>query len=152
MSSAAVDDYERTKNIGGSSERRKNFKILLAEDNEVNRKVVSMQLKKLGFQCDCAKDGKEAVDMFKGGNYDLILMDLTMPNTDGPTASLQIRSYEEIYRSKKVIIVALTAMVLEGSKEYCKSMGMDEFLQKPLKLERLEKILTTYLLPIQQSG
>ncbi|GAM28889.1 hypothetical protein SAMD00019534_120650 [Acytostelium subglobosum LB1] len=120
------DSYELLKNIGGSAERRLNYKILLAEDNEVNRKVVSLQLKKLGFHCDCAVDGKEAVEMFKGGNYDLIFMDLTMPNTDGPTASLQIRSHEEIFHSrKKVTIVALTAMVLEGSKDYCKSMGMD---------------------------
>ncbi|KYR00825.1 histidine kinase [Tieghemostelium lacteum] len=141
--SGSSSDESETNQI---SNNRMKWNILLVEDNAVNRKVLSMQLKKLGFKCDSATDGSEAIEMFKVGKYDLIFMDLTMPIVDGPSATLQIRSYEEIKNiSKKVIIVALTATVLEGSKKFCKSMGMNDFLMKPLKISELEKVLLYYL-------
>ncbi|EFA80166.1 histidine kinase [Heterostelium album PN500] len=119
------------------------LKILLVEDNAVNRKVISMQLKKLGYDCDVAEDGNEGYNKYKEGQYDLIFMDLTMPNCDGAQSSLMIRSFEQITNKPKVIIIALSATVLDGSKDFCKSMGMDDFIVKPLKMKRLKQVLDT---------
>eukprot|EP01132_Coremiostelium_polycephalum_P005959 gene5959-7422_t len=121
-------------------------KILLVEDNAVNRKVVSLQLQKLGYTCDTAEDGYEGFKKYKEGDYDLIFMDLTMPVCDGVQSSLLIRSFEQINsKIKKVNIIGLSATCLHGSKEYCKTMGMNDFVVKPLKLKPLKQILDTYL-------
>eukprot|EP01133_Synstelium_polycarpum_P008934 gene8934-10475_t len=120
-------------------------KILLVEDNAVNRSVISMQLKRLGYACDLAEDGKEGFEKYKNGTYDLIFMDLTMPVCDGAQSSLMIRSHEQITDRPRVRIIALSATVLDGSKEYCKSMGMDDFLIKPLKLSNLKSALDLHL-------
>ncbi|GAM26047.1 hypothetical protein SAMD00019534_092220 [Acytostelium subglobosum LB1] len=117
------------------------LKILLVEDNLVNRKVISMQLSKLGYECDQAEDGNEGFSKYKDGEYDLVFMDLTMPNCDGTQSSLMIRSYEQIANRPRVVIIALSATVLDGSKEFCQSMGMDDFLMKPLKMKKLKQVL-----------
>ncbi|GAM25106.1 hypothetical protein SAMD00019534_082810 [Acytostelium subglobosum LB1] len=117
------------------------LKILVVEDNMVNRKVVSMQLAKLGYECDQAEDGNEGFNKYKQGQYDIVFMDLTMPNCDGAQSSLMIRSYEQISNKPRVTIIALSATVLDGSKEYCQSMGMDDFIMKPLKLNKLKQVL-----------
>ncbi|EGC29332.1 hypothetical protein DICPUDRAFT_51346 [Dictyostelium purpureum] len=121
-------------------------RILLVDDNAVNRKVVKLQLKKLGYECDTATNGFEGFEKQKEFNYDLIFMDLNMPECDGSTASKLIRSWEETNNYvNRVSIVGLSATYLHGSKDYCKSMGMDDFVVKPIKLDPLGQLVKKYL-------
>lgn len=109
------------------------FSILVAEDNPMNQKVILLLLKNLGYQADMANDGKEAVEMMKYKTYDLILMDIQMPNIDGLQGTRLIR---EVY-GKRPVILALTANSTMEDREACLKAGMDDFLTKPLNLKLL---------------
>ncbi|KAF2075841.1 hypothetical protein CYY_002875 [Polysphondylium violaceum] len=125
---------------------RQKIKILLVEDNSVNRKVISMQLKKIGYECDTAENGLVGFERYKENGYDLILMDLNMPECDGAQSSKLIRSYEKsLNRNISAYIVGLSATCLQGSKDYCKNMGMNEYAAKPLKLHILQNIIEGFL-------
>lgn len=118
---------------------RENLKILLVDDNLVNRKVALGMLKKLGFKADTANDGIEGVNAFRNGSYDLILMDCMMPNLDGYDATRKIRKLE---RGKShTPIVAMTANAMEGDRQRCLDAGMDDYVTKPVKKEILEQAL-----------
>jgi len=111
-------------------------RILLAEDNPVNQKVARMVLEKLGLEVETVGNGREAVEAWKKGHFDLILMDGQMPDLDGYAATRQIRDLE--YDSGKHIpIVALTAHAMKGDDTKCFDAGMDDYLTKPLNRERL---------------
>ena len=121
----------------GFRKRREKFKILLAEDNLINQKVTIKILNTFGFNITAVNDGREAVNEIEQGNYDLILMDLQMPNVDGFTATKQIR---EMKNSKSVIpIIALTAHALLGDKEKCLNAGMTDYIAKPISGQDLVK-------------
>ncbi len=120
-------------------------RILIAEDNDINRQVAVGMLKKFGVKIDLAKNGYEAIEQFKTGNFDLIFMDCQMPEMDGFQATREIRKIEN--KEKKVIIIAMTASVLEIEKEKCLASGMDNFLSKPFSINDLEDILTKYFVP-----
>ncbi|MFA6945079.1 MAG: ATP-binding protein, partial [Pedobacter sp.] len=109
------------------------FNILVAEDNLMNQKVILMVLKNLGYAPDLANDGKEALEMMKLNNYDLILMDIQMPNIDGLEGTRLIRKYY----GKSPIILALTANSTNEDREACFAAGMNDFLTKPLNLKHL---------------
>lgn len=120
----------------------KKVKILLAEDNPINRKVASLTLKQIGFDCDLAVDGQEAFQKHELNPYDLIFMDMRMPLVDGLQATRMIRNMEfdkEIARP--VHIVALTANVLPEDKHNCFAVGMNDFLVKPFTEGDLRQIL-----------
>ncbi len=117
-------------------------KILLAEDNLVNQKVASMVITRLGHSVDVAGNGLEALDKFKQNQYDLILMDIMMPEMDGLEATMAIREVERNDPSRKPIrIIALTANAMREDRERCMTAGMDDYLSKPFKPEDLEKVL-----------
>lgn len=120
-------------------------RILIAEDNDINRQVAIGMLKKFGLEIDLAKNGYEAIEQFKISNYDLIFMDCQMPEMDGFQATREIRKLDT--KAKKVIIIAMTASVLEIEKEKCLASGMDNFLGKPFSVNDLEDILIKYLVP-----
>ncbi|MEM6799932.1 MAG: response regulator [Bacteroidota bacterium] len=117
--------------------------ILLVEDNIINQKVVSKMLSKLGYRPDVAGNGLEAVQSVKRQKYDLVLMDVQMPEMDGLTASRTIRALKgEIEQPH---IIALTANALQGDKEKCLEAGMNDYLSKPLKVEKLIQALKNFL-------
>jgi two-component system sensor histidine kinase/response regulator len=119
------------------------YRILLAEDNAVNQKVACRVLQKLGFRVDVVADGRAAVEAWKTGRYDLILMDCQMPELDGYEASRAIRALEQ--GDRRIPIVALTAHAMKGADEECQNAGMDAHLTKPIERGRLEACLDRFL-------
>ncbi|WNL16039.1 response regulator [Aliarcobacter cryaerophilus] len=114
-------------------------KALIVEDNEINQLVTSQMLESIGFDIDIANDGLEAVDMANKSNYDIIFMDLQMPNMDGFEATKKIREF-----NKNTPIVALSAAVMDKDKELTSLAGMNNHLAKPLIRSELESILKQY--------
>ena len=116
------------------------LRILIADDNAVNRRLTMQQLKKLGYDADAVNDGRAAVAAARSGAYDLILMDCEMPELDGFEATRAIRRAES-EGSERVTIVAMTANALEGDRERCLASGMDDYLAKPVQLAMLRELL-----------
>jgi signal transduction histidine kinase/CheY-like chemotaxis protein len=125
--------------------RKRAARILLAEDNEINREVALSRLTKLGYSADVATDGAQAVAACKSTDYDVVLMDCQMPAMDGYQASAEIRNLEQAQNKKRVAIIALTANALEGDREKCLAAGMDDHLPKPFKKEQLQEVLERWL-------
>ena len=118
--------------------------ILLVEDNEANRRVVLLMLAELGLTADEAASGLEAVERARHRRYDLILMDVQMPDIDGLEATRRIRAGEG---DVKAIILALTANVMESDEARCRAAGMNGYLSKPIRLNTLEAALTSLASP-----
>lgn len=127
-----------------SLRRTENRKVLLAEDEEINRIVIQSILAKKGILVCCAVNGQEAVEMFAFEDFDLILMDINMPYMDGYSAAALIRQREKSLNSH-IPIIALTANAFEGDREKCLDAGMDDYLSKPIDINKLSAILDTFL-------
>jgi len=121
-----------------------NLKILLAEDTQDNSNLIKMYLRKTPYQLDLAVNGKIAVEMFQNGKYDLVLMDVEMPEMDGLTATRIIRAWEQEKGVKPTIIVALTAHALKEHEEKSYIAGCDGHLTKPIKKKRLLEAILEY--------
>ena len=115
------------------------LRILLAEDNSVNQKVALLLLERLGYGADVAANGLEVLDAVRRQDYDLILMDVQMPEMDGLEAARRITA--DPPRGRKPRIAALTANVLRRDREECFAAGMDDYLSKPILLEELRAVL-----------
>jgi PAS domain S-box-containing protein len=115
------------------------MRILLAEDNDVNKKVMSRMLRKLGYRADMASNGLEVLKALERQTYDLVLMDIQMPEMDGLEAASQIR--KRLPASEQPRIIALTAYAMEGDRERCLEAGMDGYIAKPVKMEDLRAAL-----------
>ena len=120
--------------------------VLVAEDNEINQKVIRQQLALLGYAADIAGDGREALKRWESGDYALLLTDLHMPEMDGYQLTGAIRA-DEISKADKrrIPIVALTANALKGEAEHCRAAGMDDYLSKPVQLVDLKATLAKWL-------
>ncbi|MGF2411545.1 response regulator [Ferruginibacter sp.] len=116
------------------------LKILVAEDNQVNQKLTLKILSKLGFEAALAENGKDAVAMAGQQHYDIILMDVQMPEIDGLEATRIIRQSVEV----QPIIVAMTANAMKEDKDECLKAGMNDFLSKPVKLEEIVNMLAKW--------
>jgi len=114
------------------------LRILLAEDNAVNQKVGLLMLSRLGYVAEAAANGKRALEALERATYDVILMDIQMPEMNGIEAAGIVR---ERLGEKSPIIVALTAEALEGDEERFLGLGFDYYLSKPLQANRLQDIL-----------
>lgn len=127
----------------------KGTKILIVEDNLTNQIVTKGILKKIGLIPDIANDGAEAIEMIKNTNesYTLVLMDCLMPIMDGYEATKKIRNGYAGKENKKIIIIAMTANVMDGNREKCIKNGMDDYITKPIDLKIFETILTKWLFP-----
>ncbi|MCX6306520.1 MAG: response regulator [Bacteroidetes bacterium] len=123
-------------------DQKKMLNILLAEDNLINQKVALVTLEKIGHTTDLAENGKIAVEMFTTKDYDLVLMDMSMPDMDGLEATRQIRQIEAGNPGRNPVhICAITANTSPEDEERCYQAGMDSYISKPFKLEELVKIL-----------
>ena len=115
------------------------LKILLAEDNEVNQKVAVRILQRLGYQADVAANGLEVLGALRHQDYDVVLMDIQMPEMDGLTATRLI--CQEWPCSERPRIIAMTANAMQGDLEDCLAVGMNDYISKPIRLEKLVKAL-----------
>lgn len=111
---------------------KNDLKLLMAEDNEINRKLAAMLFKRHDLSVDFAQNGEEAIDMCLANNYDFVLMDIEMPGINGLEAT---ESIKQKMGENAPPIVALTAHNLDGQAEEFMQQGMDGFLTKPIKIE-----------------
>ena len=118
------------------------LRILVAEDNAINQQVAVGLLTKLGHRADVANDGAEAVAQLQEGEYDLILMDMQMPNMDGIAATRAIRALPG--RTGQVSIIAMTANAMEDDRNACLAAGMDDYIAKPIDRHRLAGVLAQW--------
>ncbi len=122
------------------------LQILVAEDNAVNQLLARRMLEKRGHRVTVVKNGREALAATEEGNYDLVLMDVQMPEMDGIEATLAIREKEKRRDDgSHQTIVALTAHAMKGDEERCKAAGMDEYLTKPIRPQELGNLLERYV-------
>ncbi|MCA9321486.1 MAG: response regulator [Planctomycetes bacterium] len=122
---------------------RESICVLVAEDNPVNRKVAQMMLQQIGFTVVLANDGAEAVDRFRQGDIDAVIMDCDMPRMDGFDATRYIRQTGP--HGHRIPIIALTASAMPSDKDRCLESGMDDMLAKPVRTETLEETITHWL-------
>lgn len=114
------------------------LRILLAEDNAVNQKLASLTLNKMGYQCDIAGNGLEVLEALERQEYDLIFMDIQMPEMDGTEATAKVI---EKYGVKRPTIIAMTANAMEGDREKFMAAGMDDYVTKPINLRVIQNML-----------
>ncbi|MBE0534330.1 MAG: response regulator [Phycisphaerae bacterium] len=127
-------------------------RILLAEDNATNRQVAIGMLKKLGLCADTVGNGAEAVKALEGRPYDLVLMDVQMPEMDGMEATRHIRNPASAVRNHDVPIIAMTAHAMQGDRERCLAAGMNDYIPKPVTLRVLGEKLDEWLGRQEQAG
>lgn len=144
-------EYEDTYNSNDDIKKidAKEAKVLIAEDHELNQVFIKKLIGKLGFvSYDLVENGKEAVDTSENNSYDLILMDCHMPEMNGYQATQAIRSREKLEETR-VPIVAVTADAMIGTREKCLESGMDDYITKPININKLREVLSRwFVLPI----
>ena len=136
-------DQNRTINRSASSQEKR-LSILVVEDNAINLRLITAALTRAGHKVDTATDGQIAIDKFIENSYDAILMDIMMPVMDGLTATKEIRKLEVKKGSgkgKRVKIIAITANAYEDDRNKFFESGMDFYMNKPLEIEELNRIL-----------
>jgi CheY-like chemotaxis protein len=122
-------------------------RILVVEDNPVNREVAIGMLESLSCRAEAAANGWLAIETMNGSAYDAVLMDCQMPVMDGLTATAEIRRREVSIGNARIPIIALTANAMEGDRERCLAAGMDDFLSKPFTQQQLSAVLNRWLAP-----
>jgi len=133
------DATEPERGRGLPPASNQDLSILLAEDNPINQKVALAMLKHLGYMADVAVNGKDLLKCLESKSYDVILMDIQMPEMDGLQATRSIRS--SLPAEKQPRIIAMTAYTLRGDRERCLAAGMDGYISKPVKMEELKAAL-----------
>ncbi|MBF0119245.1 MAG: response regulator [Desulfobacterales bacterium] len=125
--------------------KKSKIRILLAEDNPVNQKLALRLLAKLGYKADVVGNGKEAIKVLTDKYYDIVLMDMQMPEMDGYEASKVIRDTNSSVCNHNIIIIAMTAHAMKGDREKCIESGMDDYVSKPIQPEKLSQTLEKQL-------
>jgi len=131
-------------------EKRAGCSILLVDDVEINRELARIILEKQGHRITIATNGQEAIEAACKGGFDLIFMDIQMPVMDGFEATSEIRAFELLHGLQPVVIVAMTAYALQGDKNRCLDAGMDDYITKPIREEKLRLVIDR-LVPGQNS-
>jgi len=131
------------RTIGGG------LRVLLAEDNAVNQKLALRLLERIGLAPDVVGDGRAAVDAIGAGEYDVVLMDVQMPEMDGLEATRQVRSR---WPDRQVRIIGLTANAMAGDREACLAAGMDDYVSKPIRPDELEAAIARAVDPAARAA
>lgn len=116
-------------------------RILVADDNAVNRTLACKLLEKLGCSVQVACDGREAFNLWRDGDFDVVFMDCQMPELDGYRAVQMIREYESAHKRERTPVIAMTSQAMPGDRERCFQAGMDDYVSKPAKPETIELML-----------
>lgn len=124
---------------------QRGINALVVEDNLINQRLIKLLLKEYGLNVITASDGDEAVEVCRNQTFDIVFMDIDMPIKDGILATQEIKAAERASHSAKMPIIALTALAMEGDREYIMGKGLDDYISKPLTREKLEYILRKYL-------
>ena len=127
------------------NEKLKNMTVLVVEDNPVNQTVAVHQLERLGYKAEVAADGSIALDLLEKQQFNLVLMDCQMPVMDGFEAASRLRQSEIDRSLKRVPVIAMTANALAGDRQKCLDAGMDDYITKPVDLERLSLVLEKWV-------
>jgi signal transduction histidine kinase/CheY-like chemotaxis protein len=127
----------------------KELHILLAEDNKVNQKVALITLQKLGYHADIANNGLEVLEMLHKQHYDVVLMDVQMPEMDGLVATQHI--VKEWSIEQRPWVIAMTANAMQGDREVCLEAGMNDYITKPIRREELAKMLDAYAAKLHEN-
>ena len=143
--SESLHDVLVTRHVLKEAETAARVRILVAEDNIVNQKVVVYQLEKLGYRADVVANGLEAVEAVSRINYSLILMDWQMPELDGMETTTRIRKDEMEQGRQRLPIIAMTANAMPEDREKCLDAGMDDYLSKPVKKGELGAMLAKWM-------
>ena len=128
-----------------AEERKRKTRILVAEDNPTNQKVVLAILAKLGYRADAVANGQEALKALATVPYDLVLMDVQMPEMDGFEATQKIRDAKSKVRNHQIPIIAITAHAMKGDREKCLEAGMDDYVSKPVNPQDLAEAINRRL-------
>jgi CheY-like chemotaxis protein/HPt (histidine-containing phosphotransfer) domain-containing protein len=139
LSAAAVPDSSPAGDGDASRSAPMALRLLVAEDNAVNRQLALALLAKLGYEADVVENGLEALDALERVTYDAVLMDVQMPELDGLEATRRIR--ERFPSTHGPTIIAMTANVMEGDREECLAAGMDDYISKPIRVDELSRAL-----------
>jgi CheY-like chemotaxis protein len=127
------------------AEAKRKVRILLVEDNVVNQKLAMRLLEKMGYRSDAVGNGKEAVEALEMVPYDVVLMDVQMPEMDGYEATRLIRDPQSKVRNHQVPIIAMTAHAMKGDRERCIEAGMDDYIAKPIQPKRFFEVMKAFL-------
>ena len=135
-------DTQFTGTLDTDFARKRPLHLLVADDNEINRKVICVILEKLGYRCSEARNGAEALQLFKSKKFDYIFMDLDMPEVTGIEAAKSIRDFEKEQSSgeptPKSEIIAVTANVSSETRLKCRRAGMNGYLEKPITAQTIK--------------
>jgi PAS domain S-box-containing protein len=132
--------------------RGNNVRVLLAEDNITNQQVALAILRRLGLTADAVANGREAVEALRSIPYDLVFMDVQMPEMDGLEATRAVRSARSGALSRSVPIIAMTAHAMQGDRQRCFDAGMDDYVAKPVTLDVLAQVLEKWLAKLAAAG
>ena len=126
--------------VSSALQPKRGLRVLLAEDNAVNQKIACHVLEKEGYAVTVAADGRQALRALDGGHFDVVLMDVQMPEMDGFETTAAIRALER-ESGHHLPIIAMTAHAMQGDRERCMAAGMDNYVSKPLKVAELLELL-----------
>jgi CheY-like chemotaxis protein/HPt (histidine-containing phosphotransfer) domain-containing protein len=145
----AAKKVQASNRLDGAMAARLPLRILLTDDNAINQKVASRLLQQLGYKADIANNGLEAVQAVERKPYDVIFMDVQMPELDGLEATRRIRARQKepaapAHFTQPIVIIAMTANAMQGDREKCVAAGMDDYLPKPVRPEVLQQMLERY--------
>jgi CheY-like chemotaxis protein len=118
-------------------ESKNSLNILLAEDNLINQKLATSLIQRMGHKVSVTHNGSQAVEAIETGEFDIILMDIQMPEMDGLEATKAIRTRERLIGRQRIPIIAMTAYAMAGDREQCLEAGMDGYVSKPINAQEL---------------
>ncbi len=142
QASAAEQEQLRQEAERAALESQQSLRLLLVEDEAVNRIMASKLIEKLGHAVQSAANGQEALALLQREDFDCVLMDVQMPDLDGLETTRLIRTSDTLGAKRAIPVVALTAHAMKGDREKCLDAGMDDYLAKPLELEALKTVLS----------